>query len=93
MFSSRSAHVRVENFFNELSVEWHLVQRQCVHACDSSPDMERTHGVRSVAASEDKPYWTSGDSEKLQTATEDVLNTRVMSFHRSRSRCGKHLEK
>ena len=32
---SQSPHVRVENVFDELSVECHLAQRQCVHACDA----------------------------------------------------------
>ena len=33
--ASQSPHVRVENLFNELSVECHLAQRQFVHACDA----------------------------------------------------------
>ena len=32
---SQSPHVRVESLFNELFVECHLAQRQCVHACDT----------------------------------------------------------
>ena len=33
--SSQSPYVRVENLFNELSLECHLGQRLCVHACDT----------------------------------------------------------